>query len=174
VTDPHTPDNRILRLNIGFILKEGAGYSRDVTFEVPGITRARDIDLITLTGVVHLTRTPQGVLVQGDLQAGIQAECTRCLEEMVSIVTIEFSELFTPHTAEGDPETTINEGGFIDLSPIVRDEAILAQTMQLLCKPDCKGLCAHCGQNLNEGSCDCEDTDIDPRFEALRALLDQK
>jgi uncharacterized protein len=45
--------------------------------------------------------------------------------------------------------------------------------MQARCKPDCKGLCAQCGQNLNEGQCDCDAEPIDPRLAPLRALLEQ-
>jgi uncharacterized protein len=45
--------------------------------------------------------------------------------------------------------------------------------MGILCRPDCAGLCPQCGQNLNEGTCDCAKDDIDPRFEVLRRLGDE-
>lgn len=44
--------------------------------------------------------------------------------------------------------------------------------MTYLCKEDCKGLCPHCGADRNVTECDCESRQIDPRFAALRALLD--
>ena len=40
-----------------------------------------------------------------------------------------------------------------------------------LCRPDCRGLCAQCGADLNEGSCGCEAEATDPRLSALRAFL---
>jgi uncharacterized protein len=43
--------------------------------------------------------------------------------------------------------------------------------MRPLCKPDCKGLCPHCGIDLNVEQCNCADADVDERMAALRALL---
>ena len=44
----------------------------------------------------------------------------------------------------------------------------------VLCQDDCKGLCVHCGANLNVSPCSCESFVVDPRFAELRALLDEK
>jgi len=41
----------------------------------------------------------------------------------------------------------------------------------VLCRPDCAGLCPECGQNLNEGVCDCARDTIDPRLAVLRSML---
>ena len=42
-----------------------------------------------------------------------------------------------------------------------------------LCSEDCKGLCAVCGKNLNEGPCDCK-PEPDPRLAVLAQLLKDK
>jgi uncharacterized protein len=57
---------------------------------------------------------------------------------------------------------------------LLREEAILAIPMGALCRPDCAGLCPQCGQNWNEGPCDCEQDEIDPRFAALREHRDKE
>ena len=44
---------------------------------------------------------------------------------------------------------------------------------RFLCQDDCKGLCPHCGVNLNHGSCNCK-PDTDPRLAVLEQLLDNK
>ena len=36
---------------------------------------------------------------------------------------------------------------------------------------DCKGICNVCGQNLNMGTCNCEDTALDPRMSVVRDLF---
>jgi uncharacterized protein len=99
--------------------------------------------------------------------------CVRCLNEMPQPITIQIEELFyyPPWTAP-DGEQVVGEDAFIDLSPIVRDLSLLDLPMQPICRPDCRGLCPECGQNLNEGECDCDRGDVDPRLEALRKLLD--
>ena len=60
-------------------------------------------------------------------------------------------------------------GEAIDLEPLVREQVIRAVPYAPLCKEDCKGLCAQCGADLNQGPCRCEKP-IDPRFEALKGL----
>jgi len=162
-------DNRLLRLNVGFLLKESAGYSREFIFDEPGTLPAEDVDISHLLGKLRLTRTPQGILVQGTLEAKTAIECTRCLTPLLYTFQVELSELFTLNSSGA---YVIDDGDMIDLTPILREEGILSIPMQALCKPDCKGLCPECGHNLNEGSCDCVRDTIDPRLSLLRTLLE--
>ena len=62
---------------------------------------------------------------------------------------------------------------YIDISKDVREYALLAIPMKNLCKEDCKGLCSHCGKDLNEGECGCTNEKIDPRWIALKNLYKQ-
>ena len=54
-----------------------------------------------------------------------------------------------------------------------RDAVAEAVPATLLCRADCAGLCPHCGTNLNEGSCDCEEDTSDPRWDALREVAER-
>jgi uncharacterized protein len=58
-------------------------------------------------------------------------------------------------------------GKTIDLDPIVREQVLLALPMNAVCREDCQGLCAQCGQNLNEKKCGCETKVADPRLAPL-------
>jgi uncharacterized protein len=163
-------------LNVGFLLKEGPGYSREFNFQHHEPLRVEDVIITQLNGLLRLTRTRQGIVLQGDLLTQSSIECVRCLADTSLPFNISISELFIyPPPFPLDPYNPyfVDEGGFIDLSPIVREEGILAVPMQALCRPDCKGLCSICGQNLNEGTCECEHETGDPRLAALRAMLDQ-
>jgi len=73
---------------------------------------------------------------------------------------------------EKDPDVpTIPKGAAeIDVSQEIRDLVILSLPFQLICSPDCKGLCPNCGANLNIEECRCEEGPVDPRWEALRKL----
>jgi uncharacterized protein len=178
VPDHNRPDHRLLRLQVGFLLKEGAGYSREVDFDIPGSFTVEDTNLLNLKGTLRLTRTPQGVLLQGVLAASIATECVRCLSPAELPFEVTFSDLFlNPNTTDpisepSEPYYVIEESGFIDLTPLVREEAILAIPIRPLCSPDCKGLCPECGTNLNTGTCDCAQEHFDPRLASLRALLE--
>lgn len=61
-------------------------------------------------------------------------------------------------------------GAEINLAALLWEEFILALPEKVLCKPNCKGLCRNCGQNLNAGPCACRPDDLDPRLEKLRGL----
>lgn len=164
--------SRLLRLNVGFLLKEGIGYSRDFTFEVSHAQLAEDLAIADLTGAVNFMRTPQGLYAQGALRAQTHVECVRCLTTFEQTVNSRITELFyyPPETA---PEgmLKVDDDVHLDLTPIVREEMLLSIPIRAVCRPDCKGLCAHCGQNLNDGSCQCRPDEIDPRLAPLQQLL---
>lgn len=62
----------------------------------------------------------------------------------------------------------------IDISNDVKDFAMLAIPMKILCREDCRGLCARCGKNLNEGECNCTKEETDPRWEPLLELKNKQ
>jgi uncharacterized protein len=88
--------------------------------------------------------------------------CDRCLIQAEENQVHEFEE-------EIDESEIVD--GILDITELVRDTLIAAQPIKNLCKPNCKGLCPKCGQNLNQGECNCDNSTIDPR---LAALLDFK
>ena len=62
----------------------------------------------------------------------------------------------------------------IDLEGPLSELLLLEFPSYPLCDQDCRGLCPQCGIDLNEGVCDCETESIDPRWEALRSLINRK
>ena len=71
------------------------------------------------------------------------------------------------------PEHFVLEGTEIDAGEILETCLILDMETKFLCREDCKGLCPHCGSNLNLGPCGCR-KEIDPRFAVLEQLLDRE
>jgi uncharacterized protein len=57
------------------------------------------------------------------------------------------------------------------LEDVLREQVLLSLPVRTLCKPDCKGLCPHCGVNRNSQACNCAGDD--PRWEALAGLRDR-
>ncbi len=163
---------RVLKINVGFLLAESVGYQRVIELDLPRVRLDHDteFDLEYLHGNVRLSRNSRGILVQGTLEAGILTECSRCLDELCYPEHIELEELFV-YPPSPDSAYAVEETGILDLTPLLREEAILSVPMGVVCRPDCAGLCPRCGKNLNEGPCDCEMDDFDPRFAVLRAHL---
>lgn len=173
VNDTHYISNRVLKINVGFLLSEGAGHSRDIEFDVPSTIRiAEDLSLDYLRGPLRMSRTSRGILVQGKLSTQFQADCTRCLEPTAIQLILPVEELFV-YPPEPNAEFVVADDGILDLSPLMREEIVVNTPQHVLCRPDCAGLCLECGANLNDGPCECEQEAIDPRLAALKALKDQ-
>ena len=91
-----------LRLNIGFIVHQSIGYSRDFPFEYAEILIKPDLDLSALIGHVVISRTSEGLLLQVEATARVDAHCVRCLEDFSQVLATEFAELyyFASHVKE--------------------------------------------------------------------------
>ncbi len=144
-----------LRVNVGFLLNQPAGTSREITFDLGDFKLSPDFETSTLKGAIRINRTPQGVLAQADFKAEIPATCVRCLEDFLQLIQTDFTELFSykshPTTEMG---LIIPEDGNIDFAPLVREFLLLEVPIKLLCREDCKGLCSICGENLNQTVCE--------------------
>ena len=74
---------------------------------------------------------------------------------------------------EENDEILLLDNGTVDLDEVFTTALVLAMDSKHVCSEDCKGLCATCGADLNEGPCGCK-PEIDPRFAALAQLLDKE
>jgi uncharacterized protein len=136
--------------------------------------------LSDLTGSVDLMRTDEGILVSVALQCIIAGRCSRCLTDISYPLTLSFQEEYLPtvdaSTGESlpsppDPDAfLIDSHQVLDLTEAVRQYRLVAEPMQPLCRPDCLGLCPHCGYNLNQGPCGCPSQETDARWAALAEL----
>ena len=116
------------------------------------------------------------LMIYTDTVLSVAIPCDRCLEE----VRHEFVINSTKHVDLGlsDAELTeeLDESNFIDGYHLDVDRLLFCEVLsgwpeKVLCREDCKGLCSVCGQNLNTGSCDCEDPGLDPRMSVVRDLF---
>ena len=144
---------------------------------------ALEVAPITLGGSRHQVLVPDGVTVGVDRVAGgylvnvsadakIYGPCARCLKEVVLTVHAEQQE-FAPTAKDGWQETELSpfiQDLVLDVSGLVREAIVLAVPAQVVCAPDCKGLCPECGQDLNAGRCECATDEPDERWAKLRDM----
>ncbi len=161
------------RLNVGFIVHQPVGYSRDFLFEFASIQLSPDLILEDFKARAHISRTQIGLLVQIDAQGTTAVECVRCLTVFQQPLNTYFTELFafTPQAVSEEVPMVLPETGYLDLGPLLREYLIIEIPISPLCRPDCKGLCPICGENRNEHDCQHEASDIDPRLAGLQYLL---
>lgn len=165
--------SRVLRLNVGFLLSAGPGNIKDVPLDINEPVRIAD-DLISnrMAGTLRLSRTKEGILVQTDVMVYVNRECSRCLDDFEYAVAVQVEELYAHPRPLPDNEFFVGQDAKLDLASLIRAEVLIALSNQVFCREDCKGLCIHCGTNLNQETCHCADDFIDPRLAQLKALLD--
>ena len=115
------------------------------------------------------------ISVHGSCTGDAEFVCSRCLTEYMETMNVAIEHVFSKdqEIVETDREERIElvSEDKLDLQPYVEEDILLALPFVLLCKADCKGLCSQCGQNFNEGTCNCETETIDPRLEKLKSFF---
>lgn len=124
-------------------------------------------------------RSGQELFFQGHVSGPVVGHCARCLEQYPFELETDFSVVLVPRGEMGTKESELTkdevdlstyEGDEVDLSPLVREQIILALPTRPLCKESCAGLCPTCGANRNVERCQCAESAGDLRRAALRNL----
>ena len=130
---------------------------------------------------VHLAHYRSGMelFFSGLLRAEVTATCARCAEDFKVLSQRDFRFVLAPKSVGAlggrdlnadDLEFSTYDGEEVDVSPLIREQLLLALPTRPLCQEGCRGLCPQCGANLNLKSCNCSAQKFDPRLEALRSL----
>lgn len=134
-----------MKINVAKITKEGVHLVEDAD--------ASSLELNTpdlrFEGPLRLEfdarREGNDIFVSGDIKGNMALRCSRCLDEYKSdFEKTIFLQLPVPKEQ------------VLYITDNVREEIILEYPVKPLCREDCKGLCARCGKNLNEGNCNCK------------------
>ena len=101
--------------------------------------------------------------------------CDRCLEDVPVDLELDIEKNVNLDVESAKDEDDSDEANYIDgyhldVEQLLYNEILVGWPTKVLCSEDCKGICSVCGQNLNEGTCDCEDTSLDPRMSVIRDL----
>lgn len=125
------------------------------------------------------------LLIQGELDVIISVPCDRCLSEVLTklhlvidkkIPIAEEEAKQSESSMEEDDNLEQSEymnGCQLDADRLVYGEILFAWPAKVLCKEDCKGICAKCGANLNEKDCGCDRTVPDPRMAAFQDVFNK-
>lgn len=116
--------------------------------------------------------------IRGSCRLMIEIPCDRCLEAVPTEFELDFEREVGSQSAETDSdekdeldENNYIDGYHLDVDRLFYNEILAEWPMKVLCSESCKGICSICGQNLNEGACNCEDTGIDPRMSVIRDVF---
>jgi uncharacterized protein len=143
--------------------------------------------------------TGEGYALRLRFEASLAGPCMRCLEPAAPTFSVDAREVSQPSepraarpSAAAQPSAAARgrrgrdrqeddsrdeltspyvEDGVLDLRAWARDALALSIPANLLCRPDCAGLCPVCGANLNDAGPDHgHEPAPDPRWAALSEL----
>lgn len=100
----------------------------------------------------------------------LRVACDRCLEEFTRQYDYSFHHTLVRQLQDEWQDYILVEDGVLNLEELILSDILLELPTKLLCKEECKGLCPHCGCNLNHQSCDCNKAYHDPRWDVLNTL----
>ena len=173
-----------MKISVAPLLKQAVGERIELLIEERPIdprgenAGLLDADITAVEADIRAIHTDPGALLQGDIHADVAQQCVRCLRPVVSPVDTTFAEQYyaTLQVETGDPMPTaprdakvVGSDFLIDLTPLIREEVILATPQAPLHDIDCKGLCPVCGVDLNDSPHE-HDQPPDERWGPLRRL----
>ncbi|WP_376792441.1 DUF177 domain-containing protein [Thermoflexus sp.] len=162
---------KMLRYRVGALVGAPIGSRMVLSLEEGPGDLGYGVEVDYLRGEIELVRSDRRLLASGTISTQVHTQCARCLEPVAFPMTFEFEEAFflSPVDIPGETFYAVTDDGYLFLTAPLREHVLLNIPLRVLCRPDCRGLCPECGQNLNEGECGCV-REPDPRWAALEAF----
>lgn len=134
------------------------------------IVNKSDVELL----ITHTSK--KNITIEAKAYITISIPCDRCLEPVETKFDIDITKDVDLALIDEDRINELDETNYImgyelDVDKLIYGEILLNWPMKSLCSDDCKGICNHCGKNLNQGECDCDRTVLDPRMAAIRDIF---
>ena len=168
MSNPRKP----FRINVGFIVHEEIGYRHKFPLEYDKAVLGDDLTLENFECLITIDRAQQGLVVQGEFSGDTEIDCVRCLNPFTQSLNGEWTDLYAfKEKSVSESELLMPDNGHIDFTPVLREYALIEVPIKALCRPDCKGLCIECGQDLNVKDCGHSQETNDSPFAALKDLL---
>jgi len=147
----------------------------------------RQVEVLHTAGRAQLVEEQHGkhqivkdIRIDGSLSTRVELACARCLEPVVQDVNHKFDLLYRPQGTDAgraelsvtsaEAEVSYYQGEGLLLEDVLQEQVLLALPLKAICRDDCRGLCPHCGKNLNAEQCACTEPVEDPRWQALKDI----
>jgi len=159
--------------NVGQLgLSSGEGRGLDLVVAVDGFEfggQRYDVEGGQVDARLDVSHTVSGYAFRLRFGAELDGPCVRCLEPAGHQLEVDAREIDQPGGGEELSSPYFDEG-HLDTRAWARDALALALPAQIVCREDCAGLCAVCGENLNRSPDHAHEREPDPRWAALREL----
>jgi len=137
-----------------------------------------DFSLESVDVFCAVKKMRETVFIDGNIEATVVSNCSRCLEVTNFPIKSTFRYTFVPaenrlmeeELSPEDLEYGFYQDDVIDLDALIFEQIVLQIPIKILCADTCKGLCPHCGININIAGCGCHAEFTDERLAILKKL----
>ena len=167
-------------INLSDILsKEGETQRVEAMVDMENFTSRLGTFPVQKKTPVHFTIQNKGkkvLQINGEGSVTLLIPCGRCLSDVPEEIVFAFEREVDMKQSEEErikdsDESNYITGGNLDVEQLVYNEILINWPLRVLCKDDCKGICSHCGKNLNQGPCDCKVENLDPRMAVISDIF---
>jgi uncharacterized protein len=155
-------------------LQSGEGRSFDLDVRLDRFAFGEDhygVDPSPVLVRLDISRTTHsGYALRIRFAAALTGPCMRCLGDAAPTIDIDAREVDQPGGGEELDSPYVDKEDVLDLAGWARDALALGMPAQVLCRPDCRGLCAECGADLNADPEHAHERAPDPRWAKLSEL----
>jgi uncharacterized protein len=139
-------------------------------FELGGQTYVADPEAPTAR--LEVSRPSGGFAFRLSFSVHLVGPCVRCLEPATLDLEVDSREIDQQGAEDEELSSPYVRDDELDIGRWAHDATILALPTQVLCRPDCLGLCPVCGDPLNDADPTAHEheTARDPRWAALDNL----
>ena len=134
-----------MKIYLNQIPKTGLSATEKVDASPYGLD-TEEVSIVTpLELSYHVVCEEENVLIQMSIRCTTRLICSRCL-----------SAYEAPFGKDMEWIQPVGKATLIDVTDDLRQEILVEYPVKPLCQEGCKGICAGCGQNLNEATCSCK------------------
>jgi uncharacterized protein len=136
-----------MKINIDNIPPDGLTLKEEFSPEALSLGLDRQgVDFLRpIKAEAVVKKTGSEVFVDVALEAPAEYTCSRCLAKIEDVFKKKFNVNYE-----------VKQGDILEIDDDIRQEMLVDYPMKIICRPDCKGLCPNCGQNLNIAKCECK------------------
>jgi uncharacterized protein len=170
-----------LKINVGHIPEEGLNLqfhkNGDWFHNALPETEKNELSLQRVDVVCFVRKLKETFFIEGSLETTAVANCSRCLDVATFPLKSTFRYTLVPadvqlkeeqELSSEDLEYFFYEDDLIDLDAILFEQIMLQIPMKFLCSDTCKGICPHCGEDLNKTSCNCNTKVVNEKLAVLK------
>jgi uncharacterized protein len=159
-------------------------YPGEHRFEIQIDAQELELDLESFPDPIKVVmswdRRDPNIQIRFEINAKLKTVCDRCLRNLTvkiegqANLLVQLREDVSVGSEDPDFKLVPPTEKEIDFTNDIRDAILLAIPYKILCKKNCKGLCPHCGADLNKGTCDCPKEMVITQWEALLKLKNNR